>query len=478
MDKGIDDEAHAQEKGKVMPAVLLAAISEPASRPTLRPTTTRVTNLASQLGDLQRRGWRSFATSTVFGTHATSNSDHSVELGQASTAGSNLEAPHSSFAVPEASMQGEDKVAFSSRFVAAMRALESERPAEQRLFTDEFAACLAAGAVDYLRQILNESQTKKAEMGTNETAENEGMSNSNSNYNKEEAYWDEKERPYLLIRTKFFDDYTRYAASEEVGIRQVVILGAGMDTRPLRMPWPDGTIVWEIDRPDVLQWKIERLETNLLSTGSGETFGTTPVVSSKLKLKLHKKVEEEEEEDKKIAIPNCGFHRCITYTSADPEISMDLTSETEPHNKSKTKGNEEQIMRSVHYLATDLALEGWHQLLSILGHNKEQPTLWLVEGLIYYLPQPQILMNEINAASAPDSMICIDLVNTLEKDACSFRSSVDQPEIWLHDFGWRADLVLQPGDEGANYGRFTKPFPPRSSQPDCRRAFLVQATKK
>ncbi|OBI41472.1 SAM-dependent methyltransferase [Mycobacterium sp. E796] len=52
---------------------------------------------------------------------------------------------------------------------------------------------------------------------------------------------------------RFLDDFLADAGRS--GIRQVVILGSGLDTRPYRLWWPPGTTVYEIDRPDVLDFK-------------------------------------------------------------------------------------------------------------------------------------------------------------------------------------------------------------------------------
>ena len=41
----------------------------------------------------------------------------------------------------------------------------------------------------------------------------------------------------------------------EGGIRQAVILASGLDTRPYRLWWPPGTTVYEIDQPEVLDFK-------------------------------------------------------------------------------------------------------------------------------------------------------------------------------------------------------------------------------
>ncbi len=58
---------------------------------------------------------------------------------------------------------------------------------------------------------------------------------------------------FQAARTRYFDDYFRRAA--EAGVRQVVILAAGLDSRAYRLPWPDGTTVFELDQPQVLEFK-------------------------------------------------------------------------------------------------------------------------------------------------------------------------------------------------------------------------------
>lgn len=58
---------------------------------------------------------------------------------------------------------------------------------------------------------------------------------------------------YQAVRTRFFDDY--FAAAGAAGIRQVVILASGLDSRAYRLDWPAGTTVFEIDQPKVLEYK-------------------------------------------------------------------------------------------------------------------------------------------------------------------------------------------------------------------------------
>lgn len=58
---------------------------------------------------------------------------------------------------------------------------------------------------------------------------------------------------HMGLRTRFFDD--ELTAATEAGLRQVVILAAGLDTRAHRIAWPAGTHVFELDQPRVLEFK-------------------------------------------------------------------------------------------------------------------------------------------------------------------------------------------------------------------------------
>lgn len=58
---------------------------------------------------------------------------------------------------------------------------------------------------------------------------------------------------YQAVRTRFFDDF--FTAAGGAGIRQVVILASGLDSRAYRLNWPAGTTVFEIDQPKVLEYK-------------------------------------------------------------------------------------------------------------------------------------------------------------------------------------------------------------------------------
>jgi methyltransferase (TIGR00027 family) len=61
----------------------------------------------------------------------------------------------------------------------------------------------------------------------------------------------------MAVRTKFFDEFFIDATNR--GIRQAVILAAGLDSRAYRLAWPAGTTVYEIDQPDVIEFKSRTL---------------------------------------------------------------------------------------------------------------------------------------------------------------------------------------------------------------------------
>jgi methyltransferase (TIGR00027 family) len=62
---------------------------------------------------------------------------------------------------------------------------------------------------------------------------------------------------FMATRTAFFDEF--FLGAAESGVRQIVILAAGLDARTWRLPWPDGTVVYELDQPKVLEFKSNTL---------------------------------------------------------------------------------------------------------------------------------------------------------------------------------------------------------------------------
>jgi methyltransferase (TIGR00027 family) len=65
-------------------------------------------------------------------------------------------------------------------------------------------------------------------------------------------------RDYMASRTAFFDQF--FLRANNAGVRQVVILAAGLDARAWRLPWLGGTTVYELDQPKVLEFKVSTLQ--------------------------------------------------------------------------------------------------------------------------------------------------------------------------------------------------------------------------
>ena len=135
---------------------------------------------------------------------------------------------------------------------------------------------------------------------------------------------------YQAVRTHFFDSY--FADATGAGIRQVVILAAGLDSRAYRLDWPTGTAVYEIDQPQVIKYKTATLD----------SAGAAP--------------------------------RATRRT-----VPADLR-------------------------------DDWPAALSAAGFDRTQPTAWLAEGLLPYLPveAQDRLFEMLTDLSAPGSQVAIE----------------------------------------------------------------------
>ncbi|GAA2687365.1 MULTISPECIES: SAM-dependent methyltransferase [Actinosynnema] len=76
---------------------------------------------------------------------------------------------------------------------------------------------------------------------------------------------------YFGLRTRVFDDHLLEVA--RAGTRQVVLVAAGLDARALRLDWPPGTAVFEVDREHVLGFKQRVLD----DAGAHPTARRVPV---------------------------------------------------------------------------------------------------------------------------------------------------------------------------------------------------------
>lgn len=125
-------------------------------------------------------------------------------------------------------------VGSTALFVATARALEAQKP--DPLAVDPFAEvfCRAVGgpSAEVLDGRAPEHPLKTTDFGEHFVS-------------------------FQGARTRYFDNYFRRAA--DAGVRQVVILAAGLDSRAYRLPWPGGTTIFELDQPQVLKFKREVL---------------------------------------------------------------------------------------------------------------------------------------------------------------------------------------------------------------------------
>lgn len=73
-----------------------------------------------------------------------------------------------------------------------------------------------------------------------------------------ESGWKLEHMPAAMAaRTRFFDSF--FHAATQAGIRQAVILASGLDARAYRLAWPADTTVFEIDQPQVIEFKAATL---------------------------------------------------------------------------------------------------------------------------------------------------------------------------------------------------------------------------
>ena len=219
-----------------------------------------------------------------------------------------------------------------------------------------------------------------------------------------------KPDPYLSIRTRFFDDAIIDAVSEGP-ITQVVILAAGMDARAFRLEWPAGLTLFEIDRHEVFDHK--------------------EAILARLE-----------------ARPRCDRRL----------VRADLT-------------------------------KPWTEALLEAGFDPSRPAAFLAEGLLMYLDDRAVadLFASIGGIARAGSWIGMDVVNTdmltsgytavymkkLADMGCPWKFGVNDPIEFLAAHGWRG-AVVEPGEPGANYGRWPFPAMPRD-MPNLPRIVLVTA---
>lgn len=148
---------------------------------------------------------------------------------------------------------------------------------------------------------------------------------------------------YFGLRTRVLDDFLMRAALG--GVRQVVLLGAGLDTRAFRLDWPAGCVVHEIDRPGVLEFKHTVL----------------------------------------------GGLRAVPRAERVP-VPVDLRTD-------------------------------WAAALTGAGFDPAAPSVWLAEGLLFYLPDEveTQLIDTVDRLAAAGSALAYEV--KLEKDLLAYQNS-------------------------------------------------------
>ncbi|MFD3724911.1 class I SAM-dependent methyltransferase [Streptomyces sp. NPDC058671] len=148
---------------------------------------------------------------------------------------------------------------------------------------------------------------------------------------------------YFGLRTRVLDDFL--LRSVRTDVRQVVLLGAGLDTRAFRLDWPSDLVVFEIDRAAVLAFK----------------------------------------------------QQVLTDLSAAPKVKRVP-------------------------VPVDLRAD-WATALTTVGFDPAVPSVWLAEGLLFYLPSSAEtnLIDTVDRLAGGGSALAFEA--KLEKDLLAYRDS-------------------------------------------------------
>lgn len=142
-------------------------------------------------------------------------------------------------------------------------------------------------------------------------------------------------------------------------------------------------------------------------------------------------------------------------------------------------------------VGVDLRDADWTDKLLASGYDPARPSAWLLEGLLYYIPEPDVhrILAGVRSVTAPGSAVAADVVNAAALTlpnmrglldvfagwGCPWVFGTDEPEALFAKHGVAAEAV-QPGEPAADYGRWPDPVPPRSEK-NVRRVFFVHGTR-
>ncbi len=126
--------------------------------------------------------------------------------------------------------------------MALFRAIETSRPSRKRLFSDPFAILFLDEGLKWAVRISSLPIIGRIIL---QIIHRRGPGALSSG----------------IARTKYIDDLLLRTINH--GVKQVIILGAGFDTRALRLPFLEGISVIEIDHPATSQFKLSKLKAML-----------------------------------------------------------------------------------------------------------------------------------------------------------------------------------------------------------------------
>ncbi|MEU6353802.1 SAM-dependent methyltransferase [Streptomyces sp. NPDC047072] len=270
-----------------------------------------------------------------------------------------------------------EDISYTAQWTAAARALEGDRG--DGLFTDPYARALAEPRGFELLE-----RHQGAAVGD-----------------------------FIAVRTRYMDDAIGRVL-QETGIRQTVLLAAGMDVRTHRLDWPRDAVVYDVDHGALLAEKERRLR----RLGAEPRVPTVPV-------------------------------------------------------------------------AADLAGD-WPTALKSAGFDPAERTLWVAEGLVFFLTEEQVgwLLETVAGAAPAGSRLVVDMTSatllrhpmtqpflrSLREEGTPWQFGTDDPEDFLAGHGWRVEDLKQPGEPGAGEGRWPYPVAPRATRGVPRNWLISAAT--
>eukprot|EP01095_Lingulamoeba_sp_RSL-Kostka_P004193 TRINITY_DN1529_c0_g2_i1.p1 TRINITY_DN1529_c0_g2~~TRINITY_DN1529_c0_g2_i1.p1 ORF type:complete len:504 (+),score=145.33 TRINITY_DN1529_c0_g2_i1:122-1633(+) len=237
------------------------------------------------------------------------------------------------------------------------------------------------------------------------------------------------------IRTKFLDDVCEQKTRE--GIDQVVILGCGFDTRSKRLNWPRSSVkVFEVDFDEVIDYR-EKI------------FSKDPYY-----YELSLKLDSYQDLLKKLLYKNSNASSSSSSSSSCPSSSSGITLEfinkeyrlrshehkggkfpTESELEQLSQDQIEELLKEIKYLKFlrtnyetvmdreivvnrypvkgNLCENSWYESLIKSGFDKNQPSIWILEGLSMYFDSDEFdkLLLKISELSSEGSYISMDLFN-------------------------------------------------------------------